>query len=102
MCNIMHYINFNTKLIFVLIIFCHTCYGHTLTLDLEENSICGISKKKIEEILLYSKQYITKGIAINSKCLNERNIGNDKCLTEQYKLIECLRKECFLTEGKKT
>ncbi|VVC44344.1 Hypothetical protein CINCED_3A021695 [Cinara cedri] len=65
--------------------------------DSEENYICGFSKKQIQDTLLYAKKYPTKGIALNYACLKEQNIGNDRCLTEQYKLIECLRKECFLT-----
>ncbi|XP_025200913.1 uncharacterized protein LOC112598599 [Melanaphis sacchari] len=46
----------------------------------------------------YSNKYSLKGIAKNSECLEEQNIGNDYCLTEQYKLIECLQKEYFLAK----
>ncbi|XP_026814730.1 uncharacterized protein LOC113554861 [Rhopalosiphum maidis] len=46
----------------------------------------------------YSKKHSSKGIAKNSECLEEQNIGNDHCLTEQIKLIECLQKEYFLAE----
>lgn len=94
--------NFNVKFSLLFIIICHTYYAHTLTIDLEKNSICGLSKKQIQETLLCSQKYPNKGIAINSKCLKKQNIRNDRCLTEQYKLIECLRKECFLAQGKST
>lgn len=93
---------FNVKFSLLFIIICHTYYAHTLIVDLEKNSICGLSKKQIQETLLCSKKYPNKGIAINSKCLQKQNIQNDQCLTEQYKLIECLRKECFLAQGKST
>ncbi|KAE9545200.1 hypothetical protein AGLY_000743 [Aphis glycines] len=72
--------------------------GQTLKNDFEDNLICGLSKKQIHEAMSYSNKYSLKGIAKNSECLEEQNIGNDHCLTEQYKLIECLQKEYFLAK----
>jgi len=76
----------------------HTFNGESLKVDPEDGSICGLSKKQIQKALSYSKKSI-KGIAIDAKCLEERNNSNEY-LAEQYKLIECLQKEYLLAKGK--
>jgi len=96
----MYDVIFFEKLFVMLITVCHMFNGQTLKNDFEDNLICGLSKKQIHEAMSYSNKYSLKGIAKNSECLEEQNIGNDHCLTEQYKLIECLQKEYFLAKGK--
>ncbi|XP_022165295.1 uncharacterized protein LOC111030205 [Myzus persicae] len=95
--NTMYYLNFFEKLCFILITICQTFHGQLLKNDLENHLFCGLSKKQIHEAMSYTNnKYKTKGIAKNVECLEERNITNDHCLTEQYELIECLHKEYFL------
>ncbi|XP_027842180.2 uncharacterized protein LOC114123418 [Aphis gossypii] len=94
----MYDVIFFEKLFVMLITICHMFNGQTLKNDFEDNLICGLSKKQIHEAMFYSNKYSLKGIAKNSECLEEQNIGNDHCLTEQYKLIECLQKEYFLAK----
>lgn len=67
--------------------------------DLEDSSICGLTKKQIQRALLHSKKSF-KGIAINARCLKQ-NRSNSKCFSEQNKLIECLQKEYLLAKGKR-
>jgi len=92
--------NIFKKLCFILLTICHTFYGQSLKNNLEDNLICGLSKKQIYEAMSYTNKYSFKGITKNLECLEEQNISNDQCLTEQYKLIECLQKEYFLAKGK--
>ena len=96
----MYDVNLFQKICFILIAICHMFYGQLLKNNLEDNLICGLSKKQIHEAMSCTNKYSFKGIAINSECLEERNISNEHCLTEQYKLIECLQKEYFLAKGK--
>jgi len=97
----MYYVDFFKKLCFIFIIICHTFHGQLLKNDLENNLICGLSKKQVHEAMSYTNnKHKTKGIIKNLECLEERNITNDRCLTEQHKLIECLQKEYFLAKGK--
>lgn len=97
----MYDVNFFEKLCFILITICHTFDGQLLKNDLENNLICGLSKKQIYEAMSYTNnKYKIKGIVKNLECLEEQNFTNDHCLTEQYKLIECLQKEYFLAKGK--
>lgn len=93
---------FFEKLFFVSMIICHIFFGQSMATDLNDYSICGLSKKIIQEAMSYSKNDTIKSIAVNSKCLDERNVHNNNCLTEQYKLIECLNKEYLLAQGKNT
>lgn len=76
---------------------CHTIYGQ-LNINLED-SICGVPKKQIQEVMSYSNKMPLIGFALNSMCLEKQNINNDQCLKDQHKLIECLQKECFLAKG---
>jgi len=99
--NTMYYVNFFEKLCFILITIFHTFHGQLLKNDLENNLFCGLSKKQIHEAMSYTNnKYKTKGIAKTSECLEERNMTSDRCLAEQYELIECLHKEYFLANGK--
>lgn len=84
---------------FVMMIYGVFC-GHSTIIDLEDNSICGLTKKQIQDLLSYSNKYPIKGIALSPKCLEVQNVNYDQCLMEQNKLIECLQKEYFLAKGK--
>lgn len=85
------------NLIIVILFICHTLNGQSsLINDLEDSSICGLSKNQILDALSDS----VKCIATDQKCLEDQLFKNDRCLKEQQKLIECLHKEQFITKGK--
>lgn len=101
-------IHFFEKLSLVLILICNTFHGESVTntteKNLEDESICELSKKQIQEAMFYSSNSsAVKAILVDPKCMDGGlNVSQDQCLAEQYKLIECLEKECFLTKGMKT
>lgn len=101
-------VHFFEKLSLVLILICYTSHGESVTNTTEENledeSICGLSKKQIQEAMFFSSNSsVIKAILVDPKCLDSGlNVSQDQCLAEQYKLIECLEKECFLAKGKNT
>lgn len=97
---ILYDVNFFEKLSFILITIFHMFYAQSLKNELDDNLICGLSKKQIHEAMSYNNKYSFKGIAKNTECLEGRNISHNQCLIEQYKLIECLQKEYFLAKGK--
>lgn len=82
-----------------MIITFYTFDGQSMKVDLKNSSICGLPKKQIQMTLSHLKKSVT-GIAINATCLEEQNSSNNKCIAEQHKLIECLRKEYILAERK--
>lgn len=88
------------KLEFFIMMIYGVFYGHSTIIDLEDGSICGLTKTQIQDLLSYSYEYPIKGIALSPKCLKAQNINNDQCLMEQNKLIECLQKEYYLAKGK--
>lgn len=92
----MYCVNFFKTLCFIILICNAFCGQSSLITDLEDSSICGLSKKQIIDALTDS----VKSIAIDPKCLEDQVFKNDRCLIEQKKLIECLHKEFFLTNGK--
>lgn len=79
---------------FILLIF-HVLYGYSTIIDQDDNSICGLTKKQIQESLSSSNEYPIRGIALSPKCLEVQNKNIDQCLAEQNKLIKCLQEEYY-------